>query len=144
MNQNRRVVGYAVIVALGGLLFGLETAVMSGAEKPIKALYRLSDFLHGFTVAIAIIGAAVGAVSAGYPAERFGRKKVLIIIAFIFSITSLSCALAPNWITLLVSRFIGGLAIGASSVLGPMYIAEISPARMRGRLVAFFQFNVTF
>jgi sugar porter (SP) family MFS transporter len=144
MKQNRRVVGYSVIVALGGLLFGLETAVMAGAEKPIQALYGLSNVRHGFTVAIAIIGAAVGALSAGYPAERLGRKKVLIFIAFIFSITSLFCALAPNWITLVISRFIGGLAIGASSVLGPMYIAEIAPAHMRGRLVAFFQFNVTF
>lgn len=144
MKKNRRVIGYAVVVALGGLLFGLETAVMAGAEKPIQALYGLSNFRHGFTVAVAIIGAAVGALSAGYPAEKFGRKKVLILIAFIFSITSLLCALAPNWITLIVARFIGGLAIGASSVLGPMYIAEIAPAHMRGRLVAFFQFNVTF
>ena len=144
MKNNRRVVGYSVIVALGGLLFGLETAVMAGAEKPIQALYNLSNFAHGFTVAIAIIGAAVGALSAGFPAERFGRKKVIIVIAAIFSITSIFCALAPNWITLIIARFIGGLAIGASSVLGPMYIAEIAPANIRGRLVAFFQFNVTF
>ena len=144
MKKNRRVVGYSVIVALGGLLFGLETAVMAGAEKPIQAVYNLSNFLDGFTVAIAIMGAAVGALSAGYPAERFGRKKVITVIAFIFSITSIFCALAPNWITLVIARFIGGLAIGASSVLGPMYIAEIAPANIRGRLVAFFQFNVTF
>lgn len=143
MKKNRRVVGYSVIVALGGLLFGLETAVMAGAEKPIQALYQLSNFWHGFTVAIAIIGAAVGAFSAGFPAERFGRKKVIIAIAFLFTITSILCALATNWITLVIFRFIGGLAIGASSVLGPMYIAEISPAAIRGRLVAFFQFNVT-
>lgn len=144
MKKNRSVIGYSVIVALGGLLFGLETAVMSGAEKPIQALYGLSNFWHGFTVAIAIMGAAVGALSAGFPAERFGRKKVIIAIGFLFTVTSAFCALAPNWITLLIFRFIGGLAIGASSVLGPMYIAEIAPANIRGRLVAFFQFNVTF
>ncbi|MBD0368459.1 MAG: sugar porter family MFS transporter [Flavisolibacter sp.] len=144
MEKNRSVVGYSVIVALGGLLFGLETAVMSGAEKPIQALYKLSNFWHGFTVAIAIMGAAVGAFSAGFPAEQFGRKKVIIAIGFLFTITSLFCALAPNWMILLIFRFIGGLAIGASSVLGPMYIAEIAPADIRGRLVAFFQFNVTF
>jgi sugar porter (SP) family MFS transporter len=144
MGKNRRVVGYSVIVALGGLLFGLETAVMAGAEKQIQALYGLSNFLHGFTVAIAIIGAATGALSAGFPAERLGRKKVIIAIAFLFTVTSLLCALAPNWTSLLIFRFIGGLAIGASSVLGPMYIAEIAPADIRGRLVAFFQFNVTF
>jgi SP family arabinose:H+ symporter-like MFS transporter len=74
MKKNRRVIGYSVIVSLGGLLFGLETAVMAGAEKPIQAVYNLSNFLQGFTVAIAIMGAAVGALSAGYPAERFGRK----------------------------------------------------------------------
>jgi sugar porter (SP) family MFS transporter len=144
MGKNRRVVGYSVIVALGGLLFGLETAVMAGAEKQIQALYGLSNFLHGFTVAIAIMGAATGALSAGFPAERFGRKKVIIAIAFLFTLTSLLCALAPNWTSLLLFRFMGGLAIGASSVLGPMYIAEIAPAGIRGRLVAFFQFNVTF
>ena len=144
MNRNLKVIQFAVIVALGGLLFGLETAVMSGAEKQIQATYHLSNFLHGFTVAIAIMGAAVGALSAGFPAERFGRKKVIIFIAFLFTLTSILCAVAPNWIMLILFRFIGGLAIGASSVLGPMYIAEISPADIRGRLVAFFQFCVTF
>ncbi len=143
MKRNRRVVGYSVIVALGGLLFGLDTAVISGAEQPIQALYKLTNFWHGFTVAIAIIGAVVGAFSAGFPAERFGRKKVIVAIGFIFTITSILCALAPNWIVLVIGRFLGGLAIGASSVVGPMYIAEIAPADIRGRLVAFFQLNVT-
>jgi sugar porter (SP) family MFS transporter len=143
MKTNRRVIGYSIIVALGGLLFGLDTAVISGAEQPIQALYGLTNFWHGFTVAIAIIGAVVGAFSAGVPAERFGRKKVIIAIALIFAITSVFSGLAPNWITLVLCRFIGGLAIGASSVVGPMYIAEIAPANVRGRLVAFFQLNVT-
>ncbi|MDQ6815292.1 MAG: MFS transporter, partial [Bacteroidota bacterium] len=143
MKKNLRVVWYAAIVALGGLLFGLDTAVISGAEQPIQALYKLTDFWHGFTVAIAIIGAVVGAFSAGFPAERFGRKKVIVAIAFIFTISSLLCAVAPSWIILVIFRFIGGLAIGASSVVGPMYIAEISPADIRGRLVAFFQLIVT-
>ncbi|GEO11834.1 sugar porter family MFS transporter [Segetibacter aerophilus] len=143
MKENRRVIGYSVIVALGGLLFGLDTAVISGAEQPIQALYKLSNFKHGFTVAIAIIGAVVGAFSAGFPAEVFGRKKVIIAIAFIFTISSVLCAVAPNWAVLVIFRFVGGLAIGASSVVGPMYIAEIAPAKLRGRLVAFFQLNVT-
>lgn len=144
MKTNRRVIWYSVIVALGGLLFGLDTAVISGAEQPIQALYKLTNFWHGFTVAIAIIGAVVGAFSAGIPAERFGRKKVIIAIAFIFAVTSVLSGLAPNWITLVICRFVGGLAIGASSVVGPMYIAEIAPAHVRGRLVGFFQLNVTF
>ncbi len=144
MKTNRRVIWYSVIVALGGLLFGLDTAVISGVEKPIQNLYQLTNFWHGFTVAIAIIGAVVGAFSAGIPAERYGRKKVIIAIALIFAITSVLSGLAPNWITLVLCRFIGGLAIGASSVVGPMYIAEISPKEIRGRLVGFFQLNVTF
>ncbi len=143
MKKNRRVVGYSIIVALGGLLFGLDTAVISGAEQSIQVLYKLTNFLHGFTVAIAIIGAVVGAFSAGLPSERFGRKKMIITIALLFTITSILSAVAPNWLFLITCRFIGGLAIGASSVLGPMYIAEIAPARIRGKLVGFFQFNVT-
>ena len=143
MRKNRRVIGYSVIVALGGLLFGLDTAVISGAEQAIQGLYQLTDFWHGFTVAIAIIGAVIGAFSAGFPAERFGRKKVIIAIGFIFAVSALFSALAPNWVVLVACRFIGGLAIGASSVVGPMYIAEIAPADIRGRLVGFFQLNVT-
>jgi sugar porter (SP) family MFS transporter len=143
MKQNRRVIGYSVIVALGGLLFGLDTAVISGAEQSIQALYKLTDFWQGFTVAIAIIGAVAGAFSAGFPSERFGRKKVIIGVSALFTITSVFSACAPNWTVLLLCRFLGGLAIGASSVVGPMYIAEIAPAKIRGRLVAFFQFNVT-
>ncbi len=142
MKRNRKVIGYSVIVSLGGLLFGLDTAVISGAEKAIQELYRLSDPMHGFTVAIALIGTVVGAFSAGFPAEIYGRKKVLIVIALLFGISALGCAIAPFWLFLVTARFIGGLAIGASSVIGPMYIAEIAPPETRGRLVAMFQFNI--
>lgn len=143
MKNNRKVIGYALIVALGGLLFGLDTAVISGAEQAVQRLYGLTNFWHGFTVAIAIIGAVIGAFSAGPPAEKWGRKKIIIAISLLFTITSVFSAIAPSWTVLVICRFFGGLAIGASSVLGPMYIAEIAPARIRGRLVAFFQFNVT-
>jgi len=140
--KNRRVIAYSFIVALGGLLFGLDTAVISGAEKTIQQLFQLTDWWHGFTVAIALIGTVFGALAAGWPSEKFGRKKVLIAIAIIYGFSALGCALAPNWITLVIARFMGGLGIGASSVIGPMYIAEISPANLRGRLVALFQLNV--
>lgn len=143
MRKNLRVICYSVIVAFGGLLFGLDTAVISGAEKAIQLLYNLTDFWHGFTVASCLIGSVVGAFSAGIPSERFGRKNVLVAISLLFGMTSIFSALAPNWYILILCRFIGGLAIGASSVLGPMYIAEIAPPKIRGRLVAFFQFNVT-
>ncbi|MBE7169137.1 MAG: sugar porter family MFS transporter [Williamsia sp.] len=143
MKKNGRVIGYSMIVALGGLLFGLDTAVISGAERAIQNLYGLTNFWHGFTVAIAIIGAVIGAFSAGPPAEKWGRKKIIVVISLLFTLTSIFSAIAPSWTVLVVCRFLGGLAIGASSVLGPMYIAEIAPAAIRGRLVAFFQFNVT-
>ena len=144
MKSNRNVIGYSLIVALGGFLFGLDTAVISGAEKAIQQLYHLSDGWHGFTVAIALIGTVVGSFSAGLPSELFGRKKVLIFISLLYGFSALGCAFAPSWLILVISRFFGGIAIGASSVIGPMYIAEISPAEIRGRLVALFQFNVVF
>lgn len=144
MKSNRNVIGYALIVAMGGFLFGLDTAVISGAEKAIQQLYNLSNAWHGFTVAIALIGTVVGSFSAGWPSEIYGRKKVLLFIAFLYGLSALGCAFAPSWLILVISRFIGGLAIGASSVIGPMYIAEIAPAHIRGRLVALFQFNVVF
>jgi sugar porter (SP) family MFS transporter len=140
--RNRNVIAYSFIVALGGLLFGLDTAVISGAEKSIQHLFQLTDWWHGFTVAVALIGTVFGALAAGWPSEKFGRKKSLIVIAVLYGLSALGCALAPNWITLVIARFLGGLAIGASSVIGPMYIAEISPAHLRGRLVALFQLNV--
>ncbi len=144
MKSNRNVIGYALIVAMGGFLFGLDTAVISGAEKAIQQLYHLSNAWHGFTVAIALIGTVVGSFSAGWPSEIYGRKKVLLFIAFSYGLSALGCAFAPSWLVLVTSRFLGGLAIGASSVIGPMYIAEIAPAHIRGRLVALFQFNVVF
>ncbi len=144
MKNNRRVIGYSLIVAMGGFLFGLDTAVISGAEKAIQQLYHLTNAWHGFTVAIALIGTVVGSFTAGWPSEKYGRKKALLFIAFLYGLSALGCALAPSWILLVISRFLGGLAIGASSVIGPMYIAEIAPADIRGRLVALFQFNVVF
>lgn len=142
MKNKYNVIGYSFIVALGGFLFGLDTAVISGAEKSIQQIFNLTDWWHGFTVAIALIGTVVGALIAGWPSEKYGRKKVLIAIAVLYGFSALGCALAPNWTILVIARFLGGIGIGASSVIGPMYIAEIAPAKMRGRLVALFQFNV--
>lgn len=132
----------AWIAGLGGFLFGFDTAVISGAEKAIQELFQLTGFWHGFTVAIALIGTIVGAIAAGKPADHFGRKKVLSFIALLFLFSALGAALAQSWHAILIFRFLGGLGVGASSVIGPMYIAEIAPARKRGRLVALFQLNV--
>jgi sugar porter (SP) family MFS transporter len=132
----------AWIAGLGGFLFGFDTAVISGAEKAIQELFQLTGFWHGFTVAIALIGTIIGAVAAGKPADHFGRKRVLMVIAILFLISALGAALAQTWGGIITFRFLGGLAVGASSVIGPMYIAEIAPAKKRGKLVALFQLNV--
>ena len=132
----------AFVASLGGLLFGFDTAVISGAEKSIQQIYELSDFTHGFTIAIALIGTIVGALVCSKPVEKYGRLKALRVIALIYFISALGSAAIVNWYSFIFFRFIGGLAVGASSVLGPMYIAEISPSHWRGRFVAFFQFNI--
>lgn len=132
----------SLIAALGGLLFGFDTAVISGAEKTIQSLFNLNGFWHGFTISIALIGTLLGVLVAGKPADILGRKKVLFIVASFFGIAAMGSALSHNWFSFLFFRFIGGLAVGASSVIAPMYIAEITPGRIRGRLVATFQLNI--
>ncbi|MBQ0096919.1 MAG: sugar porter family MFS transporter [Bacteroidales bacterium] len=132
----------AFVASLGGLLFGFDTAVISGAEKQIQQIYSLSDFAHGFTIASALIGTIIGAFFCGKPAERLGRLKSLKIIAALYLVSAVGSGAIVNWYAFMIFRFIGGLAVGASSVVGPMYIAEISPSTWRGRFVAFFQFNI--
>jgi sugar porter (SP) family MFS transporter len=133
---------WSVIMALGGFLFGFDTAVISGAEKAIQVYWSLGPKLHGLTISIAIIGTVFGALFGRIPADALGRKKTLVIIAFIFLFASLGTALATNWYLFMVLRFIGGLGVGASSVTAPIYISEISPAKSRGRLVILFQLNI--
>lgn len=132
----------AFVASLGGLLFGFDTAVISGAEKQIQAVYGLSDFAHGFTMATALIGTIIGALFCGKPAEKFGRKKSLIVIGVLYLVSAVFSGAIVNWYSFMFFRFLGGLAVGASSVVGPMFIAEISPAAWRGRFVCFFQFNI--
>jgi MFS transporter, SP family, xylose:H+ symportor len=132
----------AAVAALGGFLFGFDTAVISGATDALRLRFGLDSNQLGFTVASALIGTIFGSIGAGKPAERYGRRPVLHALAVLYLVTAVGCGLAWNWSALLLFRFIGGLAIGASSVVAPMYIAEISPAPMRGRLVALSQFNV--
>ncbi|MFB2118295.1 sugar porter family MFS transporter [Parapedobacter sp. 2B3] len=135
---------WSVIVALGGFLFGFDTAVISGVEKAIQSLFNLSPFWHGFTISSALIGTLIGALSGGWPADKYGRKPVLFVIAFLFAFSAIASALANSLPSFIIYRFIGGIAVGASSVVAPMYISEISPARLRGRMTAIFQFNVIF
>jgi sugar porter (SP) family MFS transporter len=129
----------SLIAALGGFLFGFETAVISGAEKTVQALWSLDSFLQGFTVASSLIGTVIGSVISSSPAQKFGRKKTLSAIALLYLVSAIGCATTYTWVLFILFRFIGGIAVGASSVVGPMYISEISPARMRGRLAGSFQ-----
>jgi SP family xylose:H+ symportor-like MFS transporter len=134
----------ALIAALGGFLFGFDTAVISGTTDRLKEIFDLSSFALGFTVASAIIGTVTGAIFSGKPADKFGRRNTLFVLALLYLISALGSALAWDWYSFLTFRLIGGLGVGASSVVAPMYIAEISPASIRGRLVALTQFNIVF
>ena len=144
MNQKQRIFFWSVTAALGGFLFGFDTAVISGVEQSLQSLWGLSVWEHGLTVSIALIGTVIGSMTGGIPAEAMGRKKTLFWIAILYLAASLGTALAPTWGIFLVFRFLGGLGVGASSVAAPMYISEISPAKSRGKLVGLFQFNVVF
>src|SRR5437899_11279494 len=144
MKLNAYLLKSTVVAALGGLLFGFDTAVISGTTSALASTYDLSPTLLGVTVASALYGTIMGARLAGWPGERYGRRDSLRGMAILYLVSALGCAAAWNWPSLVLFRLIGGLGIGGSSVLGPMYIAEIAPARLRGRLVGFFQFNVVF
>lgn len=132
----------SLIASLGGFLFGFETAVISGAEKNIQQLWSLDSFWQGFTVSSSLIGTVIGALAASIPAQKFGRKKVLIAIALAYLCSAIGCALSASWSLFILSRFIGGLAVGMSSVVGPIYISEIAPASSRGRLTSSFQLMI--
>jgi sugar porter (SP) family MFS transporter len=142
--MNSKVFLWSVVVALGGFLFGFDTAVISGAERAIQELWGLNVFEHGLTVSIALIGTVIGALFGGIPSDAIGRKKTLIWIAILYFVSAVGSALAFGWYSFLFFRFIGGLGVGASSVAAPLYISEIAPANSRGRLVALFQFNIVF
>jgi len=144
MTINGNLAKSSVVAALGGLLFGFDTAVISGATGALRTQYSLSDFSLGVTVSAALVGTILGAMFGGIPGDRYGRRASLRITAVLYLVSALGCAFAFNWYSFVLARFIGGLGIGASSVLGPMYIAEIAPAKLRGRLVGFFQFNIVF
>jgi SP family arabinose:H+ symporter-like MFS transporter len=134
----------AIAASLGGLLFGFDTAVIAGTTRSLTALYHLSASGLGLTVSSALFGTIPGAMFAGMLGDRFGRRDCLRLLGLLYLISALGCALAPDWYSLLCFRFIGGIGIGGSSVLGPMYIAEIAPPQWRGRLVGLFQFNIVF
>ncbi|AQT68930.1 D-xylose transporter [Anaerohalosphaera lusitana] len=142
MKVNGILLRSSIVAALGGLLFGFDTAVISGTVDHLEKVFQVEGFWLGFTVASALIGTIFGAMFAGNPADRFGRRNTLFILALLYFVSALGSAFAWNWWSFIIFRFIGGLGVGGSSVVAPMYIAEISPAKLRGRLVAVVQFNI--
>jgi MFS transporter, SP family, arabinose:H+ symporter len=143
-SMNRRVFFWSLTSALAGFLFGFDTVVISGAEKTIQSLWGLSPGLHGIAMASALYGTVVGALAGGWPADRFGRKATLLWIGILYLIGAVGSGLATNVSLFIAARVIGGLGIGISTVVAPMYISEIAPPKYRGRLAGMFQFNIVF
>lgn len=143
--KGKSLFGISLVAALAGFIFGFDTVVISGADKPIQELWHLTPWQHGFFImSMALWGTVLGALCGGIPTQKFGRKKVLIWIGILFTVSSFGSALAPDPYTFSFFRFLGGIGIGASSVAAPTYVSEISTASSRGRLVAMYQFNIVF
>ena len=140
--MNNKLAIWSITVGLGGFLFGLDVAVISGAEQAIQELWSLSDWMHGTAIAMALYGTAFGAALGNIPANKMGRKQTLIWIGILFLVTSVGAALSTNVYLFMFFRFVSGLSIGASSVVAPVYISEIAPPKYRGRMVISFQLNV--
>src|SRR5258707_15142237 len=143
-SMNARVFFWSLTSALAGFLFGFDTVVISGAEKTIQSLWGLSPGLHGIAMASALYGTVVGSLIGSWPTDRFGRKATLLWIGVLYLVGAIGSAVANNLFLFIVARFIGGLGIGISTVAAPLYISEIAPPRLRGRLAGMFQFNIVF
>ena len=140
--MNRYLVKAAIVGALGGLLFGFDTAVIAGTTQQLTEVFKLTPFTLGLTVSIGLIGTVIGAMCSGILGQKIGGREALRIMAILYTIAALGCAFAWNWDSLMIARFVGGLGIGGSSVVGPVYIAEVAPAKWRGRMVGLFQINI--
>jgi sugar porter (SP) family MFS transporter len=144
MKLNGRIVVYSLTASLAGFLFGFDTVVISGAEQRIQTLWSLSPGMHGIVLGSALYGTVVGSLCGGWPADRFGRRATLLWIGILYLAAALGSAFAGNALQLIAARFIGGVGIGISTVVAPLYIAEIAPSEYRGRLAGMFQFNIVF
>ena len=140
--MNNKVLMCAVIAALGGFLFGFDTVVISGAEKTIQTLWGLSPAVHGLAMGAALWGTVLGSLVGSWPTDRFGRRRTLLCIGALFLVGSLWSAFAQEVYSFMAARFLGGIAIGISTVAAPLYISEIAPPERRGRLAGMFQFNI--
>lgn len=144
MKTSSLLIRSSIIAALSGLLFGFDTVVISGAEQAIQKLWQLSDAQHGLAVGMALWGTVLGALVGGWPTDRFGRKQTLTWIGLLYLVSAVWSGLATDPYSFMVARFIGGLGIGISTVASPLYISEIAPPKLRGRLAGMFQFNIVF
>jgi MFS transporter, SP family, arabinose:H+ symporter len=142
--MNRRVFFWSLTSALAGFLFGFDTVVISGAEKTIQTLWGLSPTLHGIAMGSALYGTVIGSLIGGWPADGFGRKATLLWIGVLYFVGAVGSGLATNVSIFILARVIGGLGIGISTVVAPLYISEIAPPKYRGRLAGMFQFNIVF
>jgi sugar porter (SP) family MFS transporter len=139
---NKYLLKATTVGALGGLLFGFDTAVIAGTTQQLTSIFHLTPTTLGLTVSIGLIGTVLGAMTSGVLGQKIGGREALRVMAILYLLSSIGCAFAWNWDVLMVARFIGGIGIGGSSVLGPVYIAELAPAKWRGRLVGTFQINI--
>ena len=136
---------WSLTVALAGFLFGFDTAVISGADQPLQALWNTSDWVHGgLVMSSALWGTVLGALFGNWPCDRYGRKLTLILVGMLYLVSALGSALASDPYVFSVLRFVGGLGVGVSSIVAPAYISEIAPAQSRGRLVVLYQFQIVF
>jgi len=143
--MDAKILKISLIAALAGFLFGFDTVVISGADQQLQALWQSSDVFHGVVViGMALWGTVMGALLGGIPTNRIGRKKTLIWIGILYTVSAVGSAMANDPVTFAIFRFIGGLGVGASTVAAPAYISEIAPAKDRGKLVGMYQFNIVF
>ncbi len=136
------VIRSALVASIGGLIFGFDTAVISGTTTQLMSYFDLTEAYLGWTVGVALLGTILGALTAGKPADKYGRRPVLFVIGFLYMAGALGSAFATDVIVLEIFRFLGGIGVGAASVCAPIYTAEIAPAKVRGRLVGLVQFNI--
>lgn len=141
---NKKLIFWAITAALAGFLFGFDTVVISGAEQTIQDIWQLDGVTHGLAMSMALWGTVIGGIFGGIPIARFGCKRILVIIGVLYFVSAVFSGIASNVNVFMIARFIGGLGVGASTVAAPMFIAEISPAKSRGKLTGLFQFNIVF
>ena len=141
---NSRLIFWSLTASLAGFLFGFDTVVISGAEKTIQSLWGLGDIQHGLAMSMALWGTVIGSLIGGWPTDRFGRPKTLFSIGILYFVSAVWSGLAPGPNSFMIARFLGGIGVGISTVAAPLYITEIAPAHLRGRLAGLFQFNIVF